>query len=63
LISENGVFTYKDFIEWNHIEISKQGAFKILNKFIEYGILLEIPTSSNKKLFKINESIILYKTK
>ena len=63
LVSENGPFTYSDFTTWNRIQISKQGAFKILNRFVEFGILKEAETSNNKKLFEINTDLILYKKK
>lgn len=63
LVSANGNFMYTDFTHWNHIHITKQGAFKILNRFVEYGILNEVNANSNKKLFCVNPDIILYKKK
>lgn len=63
LVSANGNFMYTDFTHWNHIQITKQGAFKILNRFVEYGILNEVNANSNKKLFCVNPDIILYKKK
>ena len=47
----------------DRIQISKQGAFKILNRFTEYGILKEVETTSNKKLFDINKEMIAYEKK
>ena len=63
LVSAKGPFVYTDFTSWNRIQISKQGAFKILNKFTEYGILKEVKTTSNKKLFDINKEMIAYEKK
>ena len=62
-VSSTKTFTYNDFLSWNHIEISKQGALKILNRFTKYGILKEVPTNSGKKYFEVNHAIVLYKTK
>lgn len=61
LISQKGKFSYKDFSRWCNIDFSKQGAFKILNKFVSYGILVESSTSSNSKLFELNSKNIKYK--
>lgn len=63
LVSANGNFMYTDFTHWNHIQITKQGAFKILNRFVEYGILNVVNTNNNKKLFCVNTNIILYQKK
>ena len=63
LVSAKGPFVYTDFTSWNRIQISKQGAFKILNRFTEYGILKEVETTSNKKLFDINKEMIAYEKK
>ena len=63
LVSANGSFVYSDFTHWNHIQISKQGAFKILNRFVEYGILNAVNTNNNKKLFCVNADMILYQKK
>lgn len=61
LISNNGKFAYKDFMSMCHVEMSKQGALKLLNKFVEYGILKSNDTKSKVKLFEINEDMITYK--
>ena len=63
LVSAKGPFSYMDFTSWNRIQISKQGAFKILNRFVEYGILKEVETTSNKKLFEVNKEMIAYEKK
>lgn len=63
IVSANGPFSYNDFTAWNHIDITKQGALKILNQFISYGLLEEVNTSANKKYFKVNEQMIIYRKK
>ncbi len=63
LVSAKGNFMYTDFTSWNHIQITKQGAFKILNRFVEYGILNVVNASKNKKLFCVNTDKILYQKK
>ena len=60
LVSEKGPFSYTDFTNWNHIQITKQGAFKILNRFVTYGILKEVESLNNKKLFILNKDSLLY---
>ncbi len=62
MISNKGKFTYKDFVSWVDIKMTKQGAFKILNNLSEYGLLLSETTKSNTKLFEVNPKIIKYKT-
>ena len=63
LISYEGVFHYVDFLRIINATMSKQGALKILNKFVEYGILIEAPSSSKTKLFDINKNETLYMMK
>jgi len=63
LVSAKGPFQYTDFTSWNHIQITKQGALKILNRFVEYGVLQEAETTSNKKLFIVNKEMIAYEKK
>lgn len=60
LVSYKGKFSYQDFIKNCQIEISKQGAFKILNKFVDLKILLVVDTPSKVKLFDINKKVIKY---
>lgn len=62
IVSYSGPFSYNDFTKWNHIDITKQGALKILNQFTKYGILEEVITNGSKKFFRINEDMIIYKT-
>lgn len=60
LISSKGKFTYNDFVEWIDINMTKQGALKVLNNIESYGILTSTITKSNKKLFEINQNLIKY---
>ena len=60
LVCEKGPFSYTDFTNWNHIQITKQGAFKILNRYVAYGILKEVESPNNKKLFILNKDSLLY---
>ena len=62
LVSSNGAFNYQDFLKYCQISISKQGALKILNRFIESGGLVEIESKGKTKLFSINKEAIKYKT-
>ena len=61
LISYDGPFSYLDFLKMANIEISKQGAFKILNKFLDIGILKSVITKSKTKLFDVNSEYIPYR--
>ncbi len=63
LIGYQGTFDYADFLKMINVKMTKQGALKILNKFIEYGILKEKESKSKSKLFDINENAVLYKLK
>ena len=40
--------------------MSKQGALKTLNRFVAYGVLKEIDSTSKVKLFDVNRSNIVY---
>lgn len=42
---------------------SKQGALKILNRFVAYGVLKEIDYTSKVKLFDVSRNNILYALK
>ncbi len=63
LITYQGAFSYTDFLNNCHIEMSKQGALKMLNKLVASGALIEAETPSKTKLFAINEKVIDYKVK
>lgn len=62
-ISYKGVFSYSDFLKMINVSMSKQGALKILNRFINFGILKEVKSSSNTKLFDINKNNVPYSLK
>lgn len=63
LISYNGTFCYLDFLKMINVGMTKQGALKILNKFIDCGVLKEIKTKAKYKLFDINQKNIPYTLK
>ncbi len=63
LITYDGPFTYAGFLKAAGISISKQGALKILNRLIEYGILREMPSSSKSKLFDLEPDAVSYSLK
>ena len=63
LISYKGVFSYSDFLKMIKVSMSKQGALKILNKFVSYGILKEVESNSKTKLFDINRNNVPYALK
>ncbi len=60
LISSKGKFTYEDFVKWSNTEMSKQGAFKILNSLEKTGFLRSEINKSNKKLFEVNQVLVKY---
>ena len=63
LISYDGYFNYSDFLKFANVEMSKQGALKQLNKFVNYGILIEVDNASKTKLFDVNKDVVLYSLK
>lgn len=56
-------FNYKKFLEFEGLDITKQGALKILNKFEKRGFLLSKINSKNEKIFILDESILKYEIK
>ncbi len=60
LISSKGKFTYGDFIKWINVDMTKQGALKMLNGFVCYNILIAETSKSNQKIFSINDEMIKY---
>lgn len=60
LISNKGKFTHNEFTQWIGVNMSKQGALKVLNAFEEYGLLNSETSKSNNKLFEINKSAIKF---
>lgn len=59
--SKKGWFNYRGFIDFCKIDITKQGALKILNKLLKYELLVSRINSKNEKIFMINDEKILYK--
>ena len=63
MISNTGKFTHKEFTKWVDVDMSKQGALKILNKLCDYDLLISsIPEKSNIKVFEVNPKIIKYRS-
>lgn len=54
LLSYKGKFAYNDFEKMAKIDVSKQGALKILNRFVSYGLLIPSESNSKSKLFALN---------
>ena len=63
LICYEGKFSYIDFLKMANVEMSKQGALKILNKFVSYNILVVSSGKSKIKLFDINKDKVPYALK
>lgn len=61
MVNSKGKFTYKDFASWIKNDITKQGAFKILNEFTDYGLLNASEAKSKVKLFEINIDMLPYR--
>ena len=57
MVTYNGKFTYLDFLNNCKIEMTKQGALKLLNKYVSYGILQEVETPSKSKLFDLDKKM------
>ncbi len=60
LLSYKGKFTYRDFLKFSKSEMSKQGALKILNKFVSYGLLISEESQSKVKLFDVKKDCLAY---
>lgn len=58
--SKKGWFNHRGFINFCRIEITKQGALKILNKFLNLEILKAKTNNRNEKIFILNEKVIKY---
>lgn len=54
-------FNYKMFLEFLGLDMTKQGALKILNKFVDYGILDKSKNKRNETIFKMKDNMITYK--
>ena len=53
-------FNYRKFIEFEGLDISKQGALKILNKFEKRGFLISKTNTKKEKIFSLDETILKY---
>lgn len=58
--SKKGWFNHRGFIKFCNIEITKQGALKILNKFLSLGLLKSKTNNRNEKIFVLNDKVIKY---
>jgi len=63
LVSYESPFTYTDFLKMINVTMSKQGALKILNKFVQYDLFIEKENKSKSKLFDINRKCFPYSFK
>lgn len=61
--SKKGWFNYAGFISFCHLDITKQGALKILNKFLGLNILKFRINSRKEKIFILNDDVIKYSLK
>jgi len=59
--NSTGYFTYKDFFEYIHSTMTKQGGLKILNAFVEYNLLIKDINKKKEAIYKVNPEIITYK--
>lgn len=57
---KRGWFNYKGFIEFCNLDITKQGALKILNNFLNLKMLKSKLNSKREKIFILNEDMIKY---
>lgn len=57
---KKGWFNYKGFIEFCNLNITKQGAFKILNHFLDLKLLKSKFNSKKEKIFILDEDKIQY---
>lgn len=55
-----GWFNYRGFINFCGLDITKQGALKILNNFVKHQILQSRINSKNEKIFIMNEDFLKY---
>lgn len=63
LISYRGPFAFASFLKMANVTMTKQGALKLLNRFVEYGILKEVENPSRSKVFDINKEAIPFSLK
>lgn len=56
-----GYFTYKDFLEYIHSSMTKQGALKVLNAFADYSLLSKSINKKKEAIYKVNSEMLTYK--
>lgn len=54
-------FTYKLFLNYINATMTKQGAMKILNNLANYEILEKTKNKKGETIYKLNQSLIVYK--
>lgn len=55
-----GYFTYKDFFQYIHSTMTKQGGLKMLNAFAEYNLLMKGTNKKKEAIYKVNPDILVY---
>lgn len=58
--NSTGYFTYKDFLNYIHSTMTKQGGLKKLNTFVEYNILIKDVNKKKENIYKVNPEILIY---
>lgn len=56
-------FNYKNFFEYIQNYMSKPGGLKVLNTFVDYGILEKAINKKKEAVYKLNQDMITYKMK
>ena len=59
--NSTGYFTYKDFFEYIHSTMTKQGGLKILNAFVDYNLLIKNINKKKEAIYMVNPEILTYK--
>lgn len=58
---EGVLITYKDFFEYIHSTMTKQGGLKVLNSFVEYNLLVKDINKKKEAIYRVNPEILTYK--
>ncbi|MCH5160199.1 MAG: Fic family protein [Clostridiales bacterium] len=56
----DGYFNYKMFLEYIGGKMTKQGALKLLDRLVEYGILTKSQNKKKENIYKLEQSLIVY---
>lgn len=59
----DGYFNYKNFFEYIKNFMTKAGGLKILNTFVECGILEKKINKKKEAVYKVNQNLIIYQIK